>query len=198
MKKALIGSIGLTAALCTVAVVGLAPTYAANETAWHEVKVDVASEIILGGNVSSTTTLSPKISDATAATSVAGALTVQSNVGWKLQYQAVTGDETAASTTAATGTNLGTAGFTNTGGYAYAGADTIATTGNQWGAQFAVAGTGVTKAVTALTVAGLTNVATGTATSDAAVTPTYSAFTDGTAGTSTYYGTIYYVLSTNP
>lgn len=193
MKKTILGSLGVMAVLGTVAVIGTAPTFAAT-TGWQEVQVTVNSTVELSGSTSSETSLSPTVSGGVVS-DAAGALSIRSNVNWKLQYQAVAGEYTDAGTTAGAGTFLDTTGF-GTAGYEYAGADATAlATKPSWGATFAVGGTGGTKAVTALTTAGLTNVATGVPTAEATVTPTYSAHTDTSIAPGTFYGTIYYSLS---
>ena len=191
-KKIIAGALSVAVAVSAFAVLAM-PAFAAT-TGWHQVTVTPGQELILGGSVSSNTVLTPTIT--TNDSGAAGALTVQSTHPWQIQWQAVQGSYTPTpSATAATGTNLGVAGFTNAGGYAYAGA--TATTGtDSWGAS--IAATGGTVAGTYGLTTSLTTIVTGTATSNATVTPTYSAGTSGSLGTATYYGTIYYSLVTNP
>jgi hypothetical protein len=171
------------------------PAFAATE-AWHQVTVTPGSELILGGAVSDNTVLAPTITanDSQAA----GALSIRATAAWKLEWTAVQGSYSPTPvTTPATGTNLGTTGFTNTGGYAYVAAG--ATTGSDtWSASFAAGGTGATLNPSYALAVSASNVATGVATSNATITPTYSAGTSGSLGTTTYYGTIYYALSTTP
>jgi hypothetical protein len=191
----------LTGATAGVAVLGIAaitaaPTFAAvgDVEAWHKVLVTAAQELELSGSTSTTVTLSPTPSGS-AVSAVAGALNVDANINWKLQWQAVTGDLAAASTTGAAGTNLGATGFAATGGYSYAGANTAATTGNTWGAVFTNGGTETVSGTPAALSATLSTVYTGVPTNSNTVTATYSAHTDGTVAAGSYYGVIYYVLS---
>jgi hypothetical protein len=198
-KKVIVGSLGVVTALGVFAAVGVAPTRAVT-TGWQEVEVTVEEELILGGTPSSTTELTPTVSGGVASAN-GGVMTVTSNSsdGWKLQWQAVTGAQAGVSTTAAPGTVLGASGFAAAGatGYTYSGANAAAsTTGNNWSAQIATGGSGATLAFTALSPTAST-IVTGTSTSTATITPTYSAHTDGSVDEGTYYGTIYYNLTTN-
>ena len=191
-KQIIAGALSVAIGVSSFALL-VVPTFAAT-TSWHQVTVTPGQELILGGNTSSNTTLSPTIT--TPASDAAGAMSVQSTVAWKIQWQAVQGPYTPTpGTTAAIGTNLGTAGFTDTGGYAYAGSQTAATTGNTWGVVLAVANGASLAATPTLDFAALSDAATGSSTVSATLTPTYSASTTGSLGNTSYYGTIYYVLS---
>jgi hypothetical protein len=202
LSRILTGATAGVAAL-GIAAVTAAPTFAATE-AWHQVIVTTSSEVSLTGGLTDNITLTPAPSDASPVTDTGDTLNVKSNVGWSLKYQAVSGGDGSStpgtSTTGGSGTSLSTGGFaaTATNNYDYAGANTLAsTTGNSWGVQFALGGSGGTTGTpTALTTSGLTLVYAGTATNQATVTPTYSAATDGTSAPGTYYGVIYYKLST--
>lgn len=187
-KKIIAGALAVGLTVTAFAILAV-PTFAAS-TSWQQVTVAPGTEFVIGGNTASNTTLSPTISanDSDAA----GAMAISATVPWELTWLAVTGTQATTSTTAATGTNLGTSGFTNSGGYAYSG--TTATVGNNtWGASLAGA-TGATIAGSYALSTSPSVVATGNATSTARVTATYSAGTDGSLGTTTYYGTIYYSL----
>jgi len=192
-KKIIAGALSVATVVSSCAVLG-GMTFAATD-AWHQVTVTPGQELILGGSTSSTVPLSPSITsiDSGAPT----ALTVKATQPWKIEWQAVTGDLAAVSTTGALGVRLGTSGFTDSGGYAYAGSQTTATAGaDQWGA--VLAASGGTLATTPTLTTSLSTAMTGTATSSATLTPTYSAGTSGALGMTSYYGTIYYVLSANP
>jgi len=193
-KQIIAGALSVAIGVSSFALL-VVPTFAAT-TAWHQVTVTPDQELILGGSNSAEITLTPTIT--TPDSEAAGALSVKSTSPWKIQWQAVTGEYTDAATAAAPGTNLGVAGFAASGGYAYAGSQTAASTGDTWGVVLAVGGTGGSLATTPTLGIALSNAATGTATSNATLTPTYSASTTGALGTTEYYGTIYYVLSTNP
>ncbi|MCL1839727.1 hypothetical protein FWF89_01855 [Candidatus Saccharibacteria bacterium] len=158
----------------------------------HEVNLVAEDEIILGGTVNTNVTLNPTIS---AIDSKSAAMSIKSTVTWKLQWQAVTGNLGATSIVGAGGTNLGTSGFTGGGGYTYAGPQTTASAGDQWGAVLAASGGSLAPTPTLTT--SLSTVAMGSPTVVATVTPTYSASTSGALGMTSYYGTIYYVLSNN-
>jgi len=190
-KKIIAGALGVMTIVGSFAILAV-PTFAA-QTSWHQVTVTPGQELVLGGNTSSNTTLTPTIT--TPASSAAGAMSVQSTVAWKIQWLAVTGEYTDAATGAALGTNLGTSGFTDTGGYAYAGSQAAATTGDAWGVVLAIAGTGASLATTPTLDIVMSDAATGSATSTATLTPTYSASTTGSLGNVKHYGTIYYYLS---
>jgi len=189
-KQIIAGALSVAIGVSSFALL-VVPTFAAS-TAWHQVTVTPDTELILGGSNSSNTVLGPTITSNDS--EAAGALSVKSTVAWQVDWQAVTGAVGATSTSAAPGTNLGASGFAASAGYSYAGLTAgTAGAGNTWGATIASSG-GTVEVSYGLTV-GLTTIVTGTATSSATITPTYSASTDGTLGTSTYYGTIYYVLS---
>jgi len=182
------------AAVFWIVVACAAPIFAnTDDHGDHDVNVTAADEIILGGSVSENVTLRPTMTSNDA--KAAGALSIKSTVNWKLQWQAVTGNLGAESLTPAGGTNLGTSGFTSSGGYAYAGSQTTASTGDQWGVVLAAIGGSL--AATPTLTPSLSTIATGNPTLVASVTPTYSVSTSGALGTMSYYGTIYYVLSSN-
>ncbi len=194
-KKIIAGALGVATVVGSFAVLG--GSGFADTEGWHQVNVAPGTELILEGSVNAdVAALNPTITGID--TKAASALEIQSSVAWKLQYQAVTGEVGDADTDGAEGTNLGTAGFAATGGYAYAGANTVASAGsNNWGVQFAGGGTGATVAPAALSGAALANVATGVPTVSATVTATYTAGTDGSLGQTAHYGTIYYSLTAN-
>jgi hypothetical protein len=142
-----------------------APALAASDTeGWHEVEVTTSQELTLTGVKTAKITLEP---DATggADSEVGGALGVHSNVAWKIQWQAVTGENTDESTTGAPGTYLTSTGFGTAAAnasLAYSGTNSEASGINVWSAQLAGGGTNQTLAFSALTPA-LTTVQTGTA-----------------------------------
>ena len=197
-KRIIAGALSVATAVSAFAFLAVPAFAAANAESWHQVTVDPTAEFVLGGNVSSNTTLTPSISANDSA--AAGGMSVKASEPWKLQWQAVTGEFGDKEDAAAPGTFLGTDGFAASGGYTYVSTGYVAGTHlgtNSWGTSMAIAGTGGALAGTpALTVA-LSNVATGTATSDTMVTPTYWATTAGDLGILEHYGTIYYVLSSN-
>jgi hypothetical protein len=176
-----------------------APAFAASTTeGWHEVVVTTSQELTLTGSKSEEITVTPTATGG-ADSEAGGALGVRANVGWKLQWQAVQEEYTDESTVAATGTYLTATGFGTTAtnaALAYQGTNAEASGDNVWSAQLVAAGTNQTLAFTALTTA-LGTIQTGTATTNASLTPTYSADVDATLTSGTYYGTIYYKLSTN-
>ena len=187
-KRIIAGALAVGLTVTAFAVLAV-PTFAAS-TSWQQVTVAPGTEFVIGGNTASNTTLAPTIS--ANASQSAGAMAIQATASWELTWLAVTGTEVTKNVTAATGTNLGASGFTNSGGYAYAGLS--ATTGaNTWGASLAGAN-GATIETTYSLGTTASVVAKGAPTSTATVTATYSAGTDGSLGTSTYYGTIYYNL----
>ena len=194
-KKMIAGALGVATVVGSLAIL-VVPTFA-DTTGWHQVTVTPGQELVLGGTTSTEITLAPTISEVKS--QAAGAMSVKSTQDWKVQWQAVTGEFGDTETTAAPGVNLGTAGFAASGGYAYAGSQTAATAGtDEWGA--VISQTGGTLASSPAPTLGiaLSNIVTGTATSSATVTATYSAGTSGALGTTKHYGTIYYVLSANP
>jgi len=189
-KKIIAGALGVAMAVGSFAVLAV-PAFGAFE-GWQQVTVTPDTELVLGGSYAPNTVLGPTISANDS--EPAGNMTIKSTVAWQLDWQAVTGAVGTASDTGAPGTNLGSTGFANAGGYTYNGA-TAATagSGNTWGASIASSG-GTVEVSYGLTT-GLTTIVKGAATSSATVTPTYAASTDGTLSTATYYGTIYYVLA---
>jgi hypothetical protein len=200
-KKFLTGVVASVVAFGAVA--GLAtPSYAAVE-GWHEVEVTTAQELTLAGTTSEKTTLSPSVTGL-ADIEAAGALGVRANIAWKLQWQAVTGhynptSPATPSTTGANGTYLTTSGFGAAAANAslqYSGTNTDASGTNVWSAKLATTGDNQTLGFTALQTS-LQTIWTGTATTDASLTPTYSADIDSTLTNATYYGTIYYKLTSN-
>lgn len=192
LKTVTVGVFGGIVMVLGFFVVFVMPTFADESSGDHDVNVIALDELILGGSSTVNVTLNPTISanDSKAA----GALSIQATKNWKLEWRAVTGNVSAQSIVGATGTNLGTAGFTNSGGYAYAGSQTAATVGtNTWGVILAV--TGGSLAPTPTLSTSLSVAVTGGPTVVATLTPTFSAGTNGALGVTTYYGTIYFVLS---
>ena len=188
-KKIIAGALSVATVVSSFAVLG-GMAFAAD--GWQQVTVTPLSDYVLGGLSNDTVLLEPSISSND--TGVAAALTIKATGAWTLDWQAVQGNLAAASKVAATGTNLGSTGFTNTGGYAMVGSLGAAGSANAWTVSLAAA-TGATLTGTPALTTSLSEVASGAATTTATVTPTYGASTDGTLGTSTYYGTIYYVLA---
>jgi len=195
-KKIIAGALSVATVVSSFAIFGGAAFAASNLTAWHQVSVSPNEDLILGGTVSAEITLAPSIE--AIATNNTRTMSVKSTEPWILEWMAVTGEYDDEDVVAAPGTRLGTTGFANAGGYAYAGQQTAATIGNnQWGAVIGVTGTNVTLVGDGGPTLGLalSEVASGTSTVDAVITPTYSAATTGSLGTTKYYGTIYYKLS---
>jgi hypothetical protein len=176
-----------------------APAFAASAVeGWHEVEVTTSQELTLTGAKAEKTTLAPTATGG-ADSEDAGELGVRANVAWKIQWQAVQDHFGAESTTAGAGTYLTKTGFgaaATNASLSYQGTNAEATGANIWSAELAATGTNQTLAFSALTTS-LTTIMTGTATEDAELAPTYSADVDATLTSGTYYGTIYYKLTTN-
>jgi hypothetical protein len=207
-KKIIAGAAAVAVSVGSFAMLS-APIFAAPSPnnvndAWHQVTVTPSTELILGGSAIEDVELNPTITDIDSASGAE--LTVKSSIAWDLEWQAVKGEYSDEVITGSTdvfdspddlapgGTNLGTSGFTGSGGYAYAGAQTEASIGvNNWGV--VLDSTDLTSDP-ALSIS-LSPVASGSATSNGSITSTYSAGTNGSLGQTTYYGTIYFVLSAN-
>jgi hypothetical protein len=198
----------LTGAASGVAVLGVVaasavPAFADvdNTTAWHEVNVTTTQELVFTGSQSGQTVLDPSATGG-ADSEPAGPLAVRANVAWKVQWLAVSGALATESTTPAGAGNtfLTTTGFGATAANAslsYLGTNAVAAGPNVWSAQLVTTGDNQTLAFTALPGDTAATIWSGTATQDASLTPTYSADIDATLTNATYYGTIYYKLSTN-
>ena len=221
-KKIIAGALGTMLTVSAFAVL-VVPTFAGTDS-FHQVTVKPEMDLILGGNVNSNTNLMPSMTKNDS--KQASAMTVKSSEPWTLKWQAVVGaasiyadsvrdgvcsdsvsmskaacelaDETWIfdAPTAAAGTNLGTSGFTNSGGIPYTSSALGAAGGaNAWTASFALVN--ATAGAQILTTS-LSTVATGSATQAGSITPTYAASVTGSLGsTDTFFGTIYYELSAN-
>jgi hypothetical protein len=179
-----------------------APVFAANDgtQAWHEVEVATTSELALTGSVSTEVKLAPTTTGS-ADSKAAGPLGVRANVAWKVQWIPVGGLYTAESTTPVPYTYLTATGFSTVVANAaltYQGTNAVASGSNVWSAQLASTGTGQTLSFVALPSTNTpVTILSGTSTADTELTATYSADIDATLNAGTYYGTIYYKLSTN-
>jgi len=193
---------GATAGVMALGVVAgvAAPAFAdiSGTTSWQEVSVTTAEEMMFTGPDDDEYALTVTPSSPSDYTT-GGPLVVHANGAWKIQWQAVTGHFDDTSTTAAGGTHLTASGFganVANASVPYKGANTTAATANEWSAVLAVTGTNANLGFNALSTSAAT-VATGTATEDGTLTPTYSVTANATLTQGTYYGTIYYKLSGN-
>ena len=190
-KKIIAGALAVAMTVGSLALLAI-PTFAAT-TDWHQVSVEPGTELVLGGSTTKEVLLTPTITSPDSDTG--GAMSIKSTQPWKVQWQAVTGEFGDTEITAAPGVNLGTAGFAASAGYAYAGSQTAASTGDEWGAVIGQTGGTLASSPAPTLAPTISTIVTGNATSSATVTATYSAATSGALGTTKYYGTIYYVLS---